>query len=146
MVRPLFFAIFVLTISIIDAKTFKIPDFLLFLGFVTLLICDVYRFSGISQFPERIVAGCIWLSLFYLVYQYSGGLGFGDVKYAGLIGYFLGLEKSFAAFLCTALIAAMVYVVGLVLLGWKKTAKLPFAPFLSFGALAAEYLKIGMGK
>jgi leader peptidase (prepilin peptidase) / N-methyltransferase len=66
-----------------------------------------------------------------------GGMGLGDVKLAGVLGLYLG--PGVAAALLVAFAAGSA--AGLVLLirhGWAaRTRALPFAPFLSLGALVA---------
>jgi len=143
-IRFLFIIIFTLIISVIDAKTLKIPDFLLLFFFIVLVIIDIQISSGIWFLLERFIAVLFWASIFFLIYNYSGGLGFGDVKYAALLGYALGFEKSLVAFICTALSAILLYSIGIGVFRWTKTAKLPFAPFLSFGALAAEVINFSI--
>ena len=145
-IRTLILAIFALIISVVDSKTLRIPDFLLLSCFFALVILDIYRSGGTWFFYENLLSASVWFIIFYLVYRYSGGLGFGDVKYAALLGYALGLEKSGTAFLSTALGAILVYVIGIGFLRWEKTVKLPFAPFLSFGAMAAEFYRNSLGE
>ncbi len=64
-----------------------------------------------------------------------GGLGYGDVKLSGVIGFFLGWPNELAALFLAVLSGAAVGL-GLVLAG-VKTRKdyIPFGPFLALGAL-----------
>jgi len=144
--RLLVITVFTLIISIIDAKTFKIPDILLLLFFIFLVFLDLTHFAGIAFIYEHCSTALVWSVIFYLIFRYSDGLGFGDVKYAGLLGYALGLEKSCIAFLFTAFSAILIYIFGIGVFRWERSAKLPFAPFLSFGTLAAEFFKIYAGE
>lgn len=144
--RLLILSLFTLTISLIDAKTFRIPDILLFSCFIILVMLDMSRSLEIWFFYEHCSTAFVWLVVFFLVYRYSGGLGWGDVKYAALLGYALGLEKSCIAFLFTAFSAILIYIIGIGVFKWEKSAKLPFAPFLSFGTLAAEFFRSGLGE
>jgi len=142
--RSFVLIVFTLAISLIDAKTFRIPDVLLLSCFIILVMLDISHLSGIWFFYEHCSTAFVWLVIFYLVYRYLGGLGWGDVKYAALLGYALGLEKSCIAFLFTAFGAVLIYIIGIGVFKWEKSAKLPFAPFLGFGTLAAEFFKIGL--
>ena len=137
-IRSLFLALFVLIISVIDAKTFKIPNYLLFPCFLLLLTFDIWNSTNFRLFFFYITSAFICFLIFYLIYRFRGGIGFGDVKYAAFLGYALGLEKSCSAFLFTALAAITVYAIGIGVFGWSKSAKLPFAPFLGFGVLLLE--------
>jgi prepilin signal peptidase PulO-like enzyme (type II secretory pathway) len=121
---------------------FKIPNLLLILFFLALLFQD--HTLPANFFLERFMAALICFLLFYSIYWFSRGLGFGDVKYAALLGYALGLEKTSIAFLFTAFSAILVYAIGIGCFRWDKSAKLPFAPFLGFGAVAAEVFKISV--
>jgi len=136
--RYLLFAVFGILISIIDCKTFRIPNFILLLYFFLMLIFDFP--ISFSYIYDRLFAVLICFSIFLLIYHYSNGLGFGDVKYAALLGYILGFEKTAFAFLFTAISALLIYFIGLKVCRWEKTAKLPFAPFLTFGAFMAELI------
>lgn len=136
--RSIILAFFVIIISVIDAKTLKIPNYLLFLCLFLLFAFDIWNFTDFRFLFGNIITAFIWFFIFYLVYRRSEGIGFGDVKYAALLGYALGLEKSCAAFLCTAVAAMAVYSIGIGVFRWSTSAKLPFAPFLGFGILALE--------
>jgi prepilin signal peptidase PulO-like enzyme (type II secretory pathway) len=136
--RTGFFISFCLVVSVVDARTFKIPDILLLICVPVLIFCD--RHGSPVFFYTRIAAAIVSYMVFYFMYAYTGGLGFGDVKYAALLGYALGIEKTGIAFLLTASGVILMYVIGIGFFRWEKSAKLPFAPFLSFGAIAAELI------
>jgi leader peptidase (prepilin peptidase)/N-methyltransferase len=81
---------------------------------------------------------------FYLVLAliYPGGMGFGDVKLAGVLGLYLGwlgwnsvLIGAFAAFLIGGLVGAVLLVAGR---AGRKTA-LPFGPYMLAGAFLAVF-------
>jgi leader peptidase (prepilin peptidase) / N-methyltransferase len=80
-----------------------------------------------------LVAGGLF---FYLVALVSkGGMGGGDIKLIAMIGAFLGWQGTFFTILVGALLGSVVGV-GLMLLGKKgRKDKVPFGPFLSFGAI-----------
>jgi leader peptidase (prepilin peptidase)/N-methyltransferase len=93
----------------------------------------------------RIVAGgaVLWLFYFVLRLVYPPGMGFGDVKLAGVLGMYLGylgwphvFAGTFAAFLLGGL-----WSIGLLALrrGTLKSA-IPFGPFMLAGAAAAMML------
>jgi leader peptidase (prepilin peptidase) / N-methyltransferase len=80
-----------------------------------------------------LVAGGLF---FYIVALVSrGGMGGGDIKLIAMIGAFLGWQGTFFTILMGALLGSVVGV-GLMLLGKKgRKDKVPFGPFLSFGAI-----------
>ena len=129
-IRSLILTAFALGISIYDAKTLKIPDSLLLICFAILFIWDISHSKEILFFLENFLSLLIWFLVFYLVYSLSRGLGFGDVKYAALLGYAIGLGNSPIAFILIAFSAIIAYLICILILGWSKSAKLPFAPFI----------------
>jgi len=143
-IRVTVFLLFSLVISIIDAKTFKIPNILLIFCFLIIFIIDIYASNGIMFFLENFSVAFIWFIIFYMIFLFKGGLGFGDVKYAFLTGYALGLDITPLAFLCTSISAILMYAIGIGLLGWKLSDKLPFAPFMFSGALSAVSLNLNI--
>jgi leader peptidase (prepilin peptidase)/N-methyltransferase len=93
----------------------------------------------------RVVAGgaALWLFYFLLRALYPPGMGFGDVKLAGVLGMYLGflgwqhvLAGTFAAFLFGGL-----WSLGLLVSrrGTLKTS-IPFGPFMLAGTVAAMLL------
>ena len=72
-------------------------------------------------------------------------MGFGDAKLALGLGWFLGAEKTFLAFLFSFWLGAVIGIV-LMLLKNKFTMKsqIPFGPFLVAGALLAFFLEINV--
>jgi leader peptidase (prepilin peptidase)/N-methyltransferase len=83
-------------------------------------------------------------AFFYLLaVVYPSGMGFGDVKLAGVIGLVLGwfswaavVIGAFAGFLLGAVVGVAVLATGA---GGRKTA-LPFGPFMVLGALVALWV------
>ncbi len=93
----------------------------------------------------RAVLGAVALFGFFflLAILYPSGMGFGDVKLAGVIGLVLGwfswsavVVGAFAGFFLGAVVGVAVMAAGG---GGRKTA-LPFGPFMVLGALAALWI------
>ncbi len=87
---------------------------------------------------SSLLGGAIsFLILFIPCLVYKEGMGWGDVKLAGLTGFMLGFPSSLAA-IAIALISGGIMAVALLLMGRKNRKQtIPFGPFLSLGALAA---------
>jgi prepilin signal peptidase PulO-like enzyme (type II secretory pathway) len=87
---------------------------------------------------EALIAAILGFLLFFLIRIFTKGLGLGDVKYSFFIGLFCGLEGCSIAFFTAALSGLIV--AGILILTKKmdSTKPIPFAPFLSFGALTAK--------
>jgi prepilin signal peptidase PulO-like enzyme (type II secretory pathway) len=135
MVRTAVFLSGCVFVGIADIRTMRIPDALLLAIFSALVFFD----RGGLLFYQRFVQALGCFTLFYLVFYFSRGIGFGDVKYAALIGYALDGEKILSAFFAAALGGMLVYAWGRGAARWDKSVRLPFAPFLSAGAAAAVF-------
>jgi leader peptidase (prepilin peptidase) / N-methyltransferase len=92
--------------------------------------------------PQRVIAAAAAGGfLLIAALAYPGGMGMGDVKFAGMMGLFLG--RAVAAAMLIALLAGMV--AGMIVIArrgaraGRKTA-IPFGPFLAAGAVAAVYV------
>lgn len=87
---------------------------------------------------KGILGGAIGFAALMLVALiFRGGMGWGDVKMAGLIGLMTGYPSVFAALLA-GIIAGGIAAVVLMLIG-KKSRKdaIPFGPFLALGSFVA---------
>ncbi|MGX7680783.1 hypothetical protein ACSMXN_18000 [Jatrophihabitans sp. DSM 45814] len=90
------------------------------------------------------IGGIALFSFYYLLmFVYPAGMGYGDVKLAGLIGGLLGylsystlLVGAFSGFLLGGIVGVGVMASGR---GDRKTA-IPFGPFMIGGALLAIFL------
>lgn len=91
--------------------------------------------------PERLIAGAS-AGAFFLVaaLAYPGGMGMGDVKFAAMIGLFLG-ESVIPAILIALVAGVIVGVLVMARKGVQKGRKtaVPFGPFLALGALVAIF-------
>lgn len=91
------------------------------------------------QWWAFLLAGLASAAFFFAVaFIFPAGMGMGDVKLAGMLGFFLGpavIIGLFLGFLLGALIG-----VGLMIAGKKgRKSRVPFGPFLAVGALAAMF-------
>ncbi len=130
---PAVFGLFAVPITIMDIRQMRIPDVLSLCGIGVMLLIDVLvvRQSWATLLAEA-AAG---FGLFWLIRVVTRGkMGLGDAKYSAFIALCIGLQ----AWLATLVIASVTGLVcALVLLGRgrvTRTTRIPFAPFLSFGA------------
>jgi prepilin signal peptidase PulO-like enzyme (type II secretory pathway) len=95
------------------------------------------------------VSAAALFCIFFAVFSFAGGLGFGDVKFVSLICYALGFQKAVLACLLASLAGILFF--GIVFAAKKKSkderrrTKIPFAPFLSAGfcsVLGAQALEV----
>ncbi len=123
-------------VSIRDIREKRVPNEILGAGFVFASWC-ASRYDG-QRFLGVLLGAALGFLLFWCVWCLSQGkIGLGDVKYASLVGAFAGV-----AGLCAAVFVASAtgLVVALVLIAMDRRnirARIPFAPFLSLGGVAA---------
>jgi prepilin signal peptidase PulO-like enzyme (type II secretory pathway) len=128
MPRIVVFFAFSFLISVIDAKTYRIPDLLLMFFLGTMIVFDLEK--GSLFHIERTLTGTVCFLVFLFIYRFTGGLGYGDVKYAAVLGYSLGAEAACYAFFFAAISGAAIYLLGASVFRWDKQTRLPFAPLL----------------
>jgi leader peptidase (prepilin peptidase)/N-methyltransferase len=130
-----------IALAVIDLDTHRLPNKIVlpcyavgtvFLGAAALLSGEHERVLGAS-----IGLAALWLAYFLMAVLYPGGMGFGDVKLAGVLGLVLGwlgwgplIVGSFSAFLLGGVFA-------LVLLASRRATRkggIPFGPWMLVGA------------
>ena len=129
----------VLPAALIDLEHRIIPNKITALGAILAIVIGT-ALDPAGE-PERLIAGA-GAGAFFLVaaLAYPGGMGMGDVKFAGMIGLFLG--ESVISAVLIALVAGVI--MGVIVMNRKgvrqgrKTA-VPFGPFLAFGAVVSIY-------
>jgi prepilin signal peptidase PulO-like enzyme (type II secretory pathway) len=141
MIRFFFFTGLALFIGIVDFNSQKIPNSLLLLLTGGLLGIDAFWNPG--AIPYRLISGVSAFALFYIVYRIRGGLGFGDVKYAGVIGYFLGPGRVINGLLYAVLLGLAYWSIGFLMRRWDREKRFPLGPWLGCGAVAARLLHWG---
>ena len=125
-----------IVISFIDLDHLYIPDKLLIVG--VLFWLPYFLFTAYIPPAQALVGAGLGFGIMYLIYFLSrGGMGFGDVKFAGLIGLYLG-----PALLGLTLLIAFISgaVVGVFLLATKLKSRkdaIPFGPYIAIGAYIA---------
>jgi leader peptidase (prepilin peptidase)/N-methyltransferase len=143
----LYFAAVGLALALIDLDTRRLPNRVVLPSYAVLavLLAGAAWWQGDGWAFGRAVLGgaALYAFFFAIVFVYPAGMGFGDVKLAGLVGAILAwlswgtlVLGAFAGFLLGA-------IVGLVLIGLgrggRKTA-VPFGPFMVAGALLAIFI------
>jgi leader peptidase (prepilin peptidase)/N-methyltransferase len=142
----LFFIAVGIALTAIDLDVRRLPNAIVYPAYVvlTVLLSGAAVLEGSAEPLLRAGVGAAVLFAFYfaLVLAYPQGMGFGDVKLAGVIGAALGfvsypalLVGAFSAFLIGAL-AGVVLMVARHATG--KTA-VPFGPAMVAGALLAIF-------
>ena len=131
-------------LTLIDVDTQRLPNTIVLPSYAVagVLLCIAAVLSGDWSDLLRAVLGMAALFGFYflLALVYPAGMGFGDVKLAGVLGLYLGwlgwaelVVGGFLGFLFGG-------VVGVALMVAQKAgrkSKIPFGPYMLAGALAA---------
>ncbi|MDQ3570920.1 MAG: prepilin peptidase [Actinomycetota bacterium] len=145
-VLPAFLVVFaaLVAISAVDLERFIVPNRILypalFIAAPLLVVAAVIDGDWSSLLDAALGGALGWVLLFAIHMASPKGMGFGDVRLAGLIGMLLGwlsighvLLGLFLGFLTAAVVG-----VGLVVVHVRgRRDKVPFGPFLALGAVLA---------
>jgi leader peptidase (prepilin peptidase) / N-methyltransferase len=138
-----------IALAAIDLAVRRLPNVLVLPAYPALAVLLAIAAGLRHDWWSVARAGLGALALFGFFYALATisprGMGFGDVKLAGVIGLVLGylswsalLVGAFAGFFLGAMIGLVVMAVGS---GGRKTA-LPFGPFMVLGALVALWVAV----
>lgn len=128
-----------IVITVADLKYRIIPDVALaaLAFFGTLLIGhDLYK---TVSFLDRAFAGTALFAGMAVLYAATRGrgIGFGDVKFAGVIGYLLGLQHGFLALYIAFITGGLLAIVLLVTSKKGLKSEVAFGPFMVWGMVVA---------
>lgn len=129
------------SLALIDIDTHKLPNAIVLPSYLVggILLATAGILDGDIEGLIRSAVGmaALWLVYFVLAMLYPGGMGFGDVKLAGVLGLYLGfigwgalLVGAFAAFFLGGIFS-------LILLAMKRVGRksgIPFGPWMLVGA------------
>ena len=135
----LVFSYFLLVISIIDAVFYKIPNkillHLLLIGLTLNLLYNIIPWDmAIIGFLASGFFLIIIRTLGYLILK-KETLGIGDIKFAFVVGFFLGFTNFLMALLVGSVMAIMVSIFLYPSSGNFRYQQMPMAPYLSVGIL-----------
>jgi leader peptidase (prepilin peptidase)/N-methyltransferase len=143
----LYLAAISVALALIDLDVRRLPNSLTLPSYlVGAVLLAVAALVGHDAGPLlRAFAGMavLYVAFFLLAFAYPGGMGFGDVKLAGVLGLYLGwlgwgsvVVGAFAGFVLGGLVG-----IGLILFGSAgRKSKVPFGPFMVTGALVAVFI------
>jgi len=133
------FIIFSIPASLIDIRRKRIPDWIIFPGVIILLAFRVFGFGDpLMRIFLEMIAGS--LILFGIRFFTNGKLGMGDVKFAALMGVFIGFPGWFVATGLASVLGLIFALIGLFSGRINKNTKIPFAPFLTVGSIGAYFV------
>lgn len=128
-------------IVFIDLEWLVIPDELLItagVGYACYYLLTISLIGRIGQIgpitnPPLSAAGAYGFIWVFWYFTRGKGMGFGDVKMAGLMGFVLGWPEIALAFYVAFISGGVVSIVLLLIKKAKFGQKIPFGPFLAFG-------------
>lgn len=137
-VRDILLLGFSLAAALIDYRTMVIPNRLVAAG----TVLGLFAGSLTGGLLFSIGGGLLCSALMYAIYLLaSGGLGGGDVKFAAVIGVFLGplggILSLAIAFTLGGLAAAVLLIIGIA----DRKQALPLAPWLLAGIVPTIFLR-----
>jgi leader peptidase (prepilin peptidase) / N-methyltransferase len=143
----LYLAAIAVALALIDLDVHRLPNAIVLPSYVVgavLLAPAVVVHRDVDAATRALVGmAVLWAFYFALAYAYPGGMGFGDVKLAGVLGLYLGwlgwselLVGTFAAFLLGGLVGAALMAARLA----KRKTALAFGPYMLAGAFVAVFV------
>lgn len=136
----LFLAAVSVALALIDIDTFRLPNAIVVPSFAVLALL----FTSSAALGEpwsqlgRALVGAALLTVFYglLWFFWPGGMGFGDVKLAAVLGLALGwlgwgsfVVGAFAAFVCGGVFGVVLMALGKA----GRKSRVPFGPWMLLG-------------
>jgi leader peptidase (prepilin peptidase)/N-methyltransferase len=132
-----FLAFFLIIIAFIDIEYKLIFDKITIPGILIGIGCNILTSrSHVMNSIYGICAGSgflIFIILLGYIFYKKESMGGGDIKFAAMIGSFIGLSGIVFSMIVAVLSAA---IVGMLFMLKHGTEYIPFGPFLSLGAIA----------
>jgi len=133
-----FYCCIFLVIMVIDLERGIIPNKIVYPSMVVALVISALlsRTMTVPGIAQAAIGGGIGLLLFLLIVLISrGGMGWGDVKLAALIGLVTGFPLVFVALLLAVVLGGLVAVILLLFKLKKRKEGIPFGPYLALGVM-----------
>ena len=135
----LFYICLFIVLLVIDLEHGLILNKIVYPAMAVALLISIFlpQSKIVPEIKQAAIGGGIGLGLFLLVVLISrGGIGWGDVKMAALIGLVTGFPLIFVALLMGIILGGLVAGLLLALKIKRRKETIPFAPFLSLATLA----------
>lgn len=128
-------------LALIDLDTHTLPNRIVLPSYVVGIVLLVAAAIIGDDYGELVAAGiglvALWFIYFVMALAYPGGMGFGDVKLAGVLGLFLGwvgwgplVVGGFGAFLLGGVFSILLLLTRRA----NRTSGIPFGPWMIAGA------------
>ncbi len=141
----LIFVIFGILITFIDIDHKIIPDLFLLILLINGVAYFTYNVLSVSDYNymSHIIGLFVGFLPFYLIRLFASliykkeAMGFGDVKYMGVIGFFLGWEKVLLVILIGSFLGSVIEVTLMLLKKKSRDAEFAFGPYLVMASFIA---------
>jgi leader peptidase (prepilin peptidase)/N-methyltransferase len=133
-----FFSSILIVLMVIDLEHGLILNKVVYPAMAVALLTSAFLSQSevVPNIKYSAIGGGIGLALFLLIVLISrGGMGWGDVKMAALIGLVTGFPLVFVALFLAVILGGMAAGILLLLKIKKRKEGIPFAPFLSVAAI-----------
>jgi leader peptidase (prepilin peptidase)/N-methyltransferase len=134
-----FYTCVFIVLLVIDLEHQLILNVIVYPMMVVALLISSLRPDGPGVIYALIGGAAAFVLFFLIAFISRGGMGWGDVKMAGLIGLATGFPQVFMALLVAVLLGGIVAIILLILRLRGRKQGIPFGPFLAIGALAALF-------
>jgi leader peptidase (prepilin peptidase)/N-methyltransferase len=137
----IFYACLFIVISVIDLEHGLILNKVVYPSLVVALLLALVPQPWLTQWiitgiANAAIGGAIGFALFLLIAVISrGGMGWGDVKLAGLIGLVTGFPLVFLSIIMGAILGGIVAVALVISKKRERRQTVPFGPFLAAAAM-----------
>lgn len=123
-----------ISISMIDLKTFTIPDSLI----IAFIILSIYPIIINSSLKDSL-SGFLFMFLFFIIMLllFPGSFGGGDIKFASTIGMLFGMELSIVTLEIALISGSFIGIMYALKTKRGLRIKIPFAPFLALGVITS---------
>ena len=138
----LFYGCLFLVITIVDLERGLILNSLTYPAMAVAVVLSLIASSSeiVPSIGSAAAGGGLGLGIFLLIVMISrGGMGFGDVKLAALIGLVVGIPAVITAVLLAVIVGGSVAVVLLITGKRGRKQSLPFGPYLALAAMVALF-------
>jgi len=136
------FGLSMVAISAVDLEKYIIPNRIIYPTLALMIPLFVVA-SAVDHrwgsFGRAAISGAVAFSGFFVLHvAVPKGMGFGDVRLAGVIGLaigWLGFGHAFVGFFAGFVLGAAIGIVFIVVTGGGRKTRIPFGPFLAAGAV-----------
>ncbi|MFI7588890.1 prepilin peptidase [Spongisporangium articulatum] len=130
-----------IALAAIDLEHYRLPDALTLPSYgvgLVLLVLPSVADDQLSALLRALACGAgFWLCYFLLWFLYPQGMGFGDVKFSGVLGLYLGwfgVGQAFVGWMAGFVLGGVLGITLMALGLATRKSQIPFGPYMIAGA------------